>query len=271
MWRMPLNPTNREDAHPLAPSTRAEGTASYSPDGRRIAFPSYRSGHLEIWISQADGSHPVQLTALHARGGSPRWSPDGQKIAFDSNAGGRFGIYVISAQGGQPVRLTTNAANDYRPSWSQDGKWIYYSSKRVGAPQIWKIPVTGGTELQVTKSGGAVPFESADGKELWYVKERELWTAPVGGEDERRVSASLFRASFAPAKTGVYFLEGPISSSEVMVRLQFLNFATQIIKTLAVMPAPASSEICVSPDEQWMVFVKDDRKGSELMLIESFQ
>jgi len=92
IWRMPLDGKNREQADPLISSTRVEGHSRYSPDGQRIAFESNRSGHDEIWICQADGSHAAQLTALHAWAGSPRWSPDGQKIAFDSNSAGHWDI-----------------------------------------------------------------------------------------------------------------------------------------------------------------------------------
>jgi Tol biopolymer transport system component/DNA-binding winged helix-turn-helix (wHTH) protein len=270
IWRMPLDGKNEEQADPLISSTRVESHSKYSPDGQRIAFESNRSGHDEIWVCQADGSHAVQLTALHAWAGSPRWSPDGQKIAFDSNSAGHWDIYVIGVQGGHPVRLTTTEANQYRPSWSHDGKWIYYCSTRAQYRQIWKIPATGGAEVQVTKNGGFVAFESAEGDDLWYTKERELWKVPVRGGDESRVSASLFQNCFAPAKRGVYFLEDPPSSSEVTVRVQFLDLATKTIKTLAVIPAPTGAEISVSPDERWMLFDKSDREGSELMLIESF-
>jgi dipeptidyl aminopeptidase/acylaminoacyl peptidase len=269
VWRLALHGHPGEPAQALISSTRAENQAKYSPDGQQIAFESNRSGNDEIWICQADGSHPVQLTSFRkAWAGSPRWSPDGQQIAFDSNAAGNWDIYVISSQGGKPRRLTTSEANEVRPSWSHDGKWIYHSSTRTGHQEIWKIPATGGTEVQVTQHGGYVAFESVDGQDLYYTKEQSLWKKPVRGGEESRVVASLVESNFAPAKRGVYFLENAVSS-ETTARVQFLDFATQAVRTLAAVPGPVGLEISVSPDERWMLFQRYDREGSELMLMEN--
>jgi serine/threonine protein kinase/Tol biopolymer transport system component len=73
-------------AEPLIVSSLAETNPQFSPDGSRIAFESNRSGESEeIWVAQADGSKPVQMTNnLGRHQGSPRWSPDGRWIAFDS-------------------------------------------------------------------------------------------------------------------------------------------------------------------------------------------
>ncbi len=77
---------------PVAVSTYEEYNPDYSPDGERIAFTSTRTGCEEIWIANADGSKPVQMTSM---GGAvcsmsapncanARWSPDGKRILFQS-------------------------------------------------------------------------------------------------------------------------------------------------------------------------------------------
>jgi Tol biopolymer transport system component len=82
-------------------SSRMDDEADFSPDGRRIAFQSDRSGSTEIWVCEKDGSHPRQVTSFgHGDTGMPRWSPDGLRIAFDSNIDGQFHIYVVGADGG---------------------------------------------------------------------------------------------------------------------------------------------------------------------------
>ncbi|MGC2660427.1 MAG: winged helix-turn-helix domain-containing protein, partial [Bryobacteraceae bacterium] len=121
VWRVSLKAKQAGEATDLVPSTREEGHPRYSSDGKRIAFEASFSGREEIWVDDANGSNPIQLTSFKAWAGSPRWSPDGRKIAFDCNAAGNWDIYVIGSQGGKPVRLTANPAMDARASWSHDG------------------------------------------------------------------------------------------------------------------------------------------------------
>ena len=153
-------------------STRYEATPQFSADGSRILFTSTRSSIAgEIWVCDADGSNPRQVTSPSGPEGepplfkgSPRWSPDGQSIVFDWTTEGHRDVYVVSVEGGKPKRLTTETSSDVRPSWSRDGRWVYFGSNRSGEWQLWKVPSTGGQAVQVTKRGGREALESADGK-----------------------------------------------------------------------------------------------------------
>jgi Tol biopolymer transport system component/DNA-binding winged helix-turn-helix (wHTH) protein len=62
----------------LAPSTRGQEDAQFSPDGKHIAFMSKRSGISGVWVSNVDGSDLVQISNSQVESGSPRWSPDGK-------------------------------------------------------------------------------------------------------------------------------------------------------------------------------------------------
>ena len=115
IWRVPGRkalPGQAPEA--LIVSSRDDNCPDYSPDGRKIAFSSLRSGIENIWICDSDGSNPVQLTSLARESGWPRWSPDGRRIVFDSMAAGDWNLYVVDAEGGVPRRLTTNPSTDQR-------------------------------------------------------------------------------------------------------------------------------------------------------------
>jgi Tol biopolymer transport system component len=111
-----------------------DSTPQLSPDGRRVAFASDRSGAWEIWLADLDGSNAVQLTCMGADSGAPCWSPDGELIVFQSNPEGQFDIYVIRAAGGKPRNLTSHLASEWRHSFSRDGEWIYFT--RTGRDSI---------------------------------------------------------------------------------------------------------------------------------------
>jgi dipeptidyl aminopeptidase/acylaminoacyl peptidase len=69
IWRIP-GPNSTAKRGPPAKwiaSTHWDGEPQFSPDGKKIVFSSGRSGSVEIWICNADGTNAVQLTSL----GSP--------------------------------------------------------------------------------------------------------------------------------------------------------------------------------------------------------
>jgi len=128
----------------LIASSVADSNPQYSPDGKRIAFASNRSGRPTIWICEQDGTRCFELEAVRmATAGTPRWSPDGKKIAFDGRKDGAHEVYVINVDGGAPRLLTGAPPDNSIPSWSRDGKWIYFRSARTGRNEIWKVPSTG--------------------------------------------------------------------------------------------------------------------------------
>jgi Tol biopolymer transport system component len=274
VWRARLDTSGKAGTpERLIASTRNDTTPQYSPDGNKIAFASTRSGAFEIWVANADGTSPVQLTSFAKYSATPRWSPDGAWIAFDSNAEGQWDVYVVAAAGGRPRRLTDNPARDAVPSWSRDGKWIYFSSDRTGENQIWKVPPAGGQQVQVTSAGGHVPFESVDGKTLYYTKEYDLhpslWSVPVEGGQETRVLESVSWRGFAPRKDGIWFLRW--YGAERVTRIHFYSFAGGPLKTAAEIDSWAGNGLSVSPDGRTLLFTCRETAGADLMLIDPFR
>ncbi len=183
----------------------------YSPDGRKIAFQSDRSGGWGLWTCDADGENCQQLMSFRGfTGGSPRWSADGRWLTFDSRAEGKSQIYVISADGGLQRRITAGNAENIIPSWSHDGRWIYFSSDRSGQWRVWKAPSKGGEAVQVTNTDSQAAFESVDGKYLYFNSElrgNALFRVPADGGEEKQVAAELsWWGNFGVTKNGVYFL-----------------------------------------------------------------
>jgi Tol biopolymer transport system component len=251
-------------------STRLDGTPQFSPDSKRIVFTSDRSGYLEIWAANSDGSNVTQLTTLvGARNSSPRWAPDGQKIVFDSLASGNNDIWMVSAEGGSPKQLTMEPSNDARPSWSRDGRWIYFRSNRSGATQIWKIPSAEPYKpaVQVTQNGAYDAIESVDGKLLYFTKvAKGLWSLPVVGGDETPVLESILPGSWDVTDKGVYFV-----SSQV---IQFLSFANRKLTRICEVAKPLTTTapfFSVTRDGRWIAWAQIDHEDSDLMLLENFR
>jgi eukaryotic-like serine/threonine-protein kinase len=281
IWRLPLSSSGTAAGPPaqVIASTRMDLTAQYSPDGKRIAFMSTRTGTWSIWVCDADGTNAVELLS---QAGSPNWSPDGKRIAFDSNLEGNMDIYVVRASGGKPVRLTTDPADDNLPSWSRDGKWIYFTSLRSGRRQVWKAPAGGGEAVSVTKNGGFVAMESADGKSVFYTNRIDqapmtaadmasmaLWRIPVGGGEESQLLPSVDWRAFTPVNNGIYFIPEPGADGKHFI--QFLNFAIGKVKMVAVIPHRPYLGLSVSPDEHSILYAQVDESSSDLMLVENFR
>jgi TolB protein len=116
---------------------------NWSPDGRSIAYTSYRSGAPDILISNIYAGTMEQPTKGVGQNWLPVFSPDGSRIAFVSNRDGNSEIYVCNRDGSNLTRLTNNPAIESTPTWSPSGTQIAFTSERTGTPQIYVINADG--------------------------------------------------------------------------------------------------------------------------------
>jgi Tol biopolymer transport system component len=259
--------------------TRLQRDPEFSPDGRRIAFTSDRSGNLEIWVSDSGGSNAVQLTDFRGSrtAGAPRWSPDGRRVAFDSGSGDSFDIYVIDAEGGAARQVAAGMC--VRPSWSHDGHWIYFGSDLPGANQVWKIPAEGGQAVQVTHSGGLEAFESLDGKTLYFSRRFNqrpgVMSVPGEGGTEALVIESARMGYWAVTDRGIWFLDFAARSGRGPVPLRFYSFekhqVTQVGSIAIGVANLSDASFSVTRDGSCVIWRQTDLFVSDLMLVENFR
>jgi Tol biopolymer transport system component len=274
LWRVSLDGQSRLGAAPVAPSTFDEHTPDYSPDGKRLAFASTRSGVEEIWISDANGSNPMQVTTT---GGplcsNPQWSPDGRTILLSSRREGSGDLYLLRPDSGELRRLTDHPAEDGEARWSRDGRTVYFESLRTGRFEGWKMPAGGGDAIRVTPNGGMTPVESPDGRFLFYAKDANSPTSirrlPVGGGEESKVVDGLsYSINFVVADRGLYFLAVGDASSKTS--LDFYEFATGKRTTLLSIGKQWWMGMALAPDQRSLLLSTVDSAGSNLMLVDQF-
>jgi len=209
------------DAKPLTSGISWDMQARFSPDGRRIAFTSDRSGGDNVWVIDRDGKNPVQVTKETFRlPNSPAWSPDGDFIAVRKHFTGTRSlgageIWLYHRSGGEGLQMTkrSNEQKDLgEPAFSADGRYVYYSQDMTPGRtfqynkdpygEIYVIQrldrVTARTERFVTGPGGSVrPTPSRDGRWLAFVRrvggKTVLFTKDLESGRERRVWDGLER------------------------------------------------------------------------------
>lgn len=258
----------------LLGSTRYEEAPHVSPDGSRIAYVSERSGTSEVWISDIDGSNPVQLTTFNGPyTSSPRWSPDGRRIAFAAMASGDADVYLVEVAGGLPTRLTATASLEVNPHWSPDGASIYLGSNRSGTWEIWNITLATGAAQQVTTEGGYAPQVDPAGTFVYYTKRHleGLWRKPLQGGPEEQVLQDLALynwGNWALASSGIYYIDSSSHASPTLMFHDLVTGGTEPLQELAYMPM--NPGLSLTPDEAWVLFTQVDKSESDIMLLTNF-
>lgn len=125
----------------------------WSPDGRMIAYTSYRSGNPDLFVLNFDSGRRDVLSAHRGLNATPAWSPDGQWLAFAMSQGGGTNLYLMPKGGGTPKALTSGPAISVSPSFSPNGRQIVFNSDRGGSPQIYVMDVDGTNLRRVTFQG----------------------------------------------------------------------------------------------------------------------
>lgn len=268
----------QRQAKKVAGSTWWEDYPAVSPDGKRLAFASNRTGATEIWVAAADGGDPQQVT-FHQGPivTAPTWSPDGKWLAFSSEVAGNRDIYVIRPDGAQSNRLTTTPTEERNPSWSRDGRWLYFRSNQEGVGQIWKIARAGGAPIRVTTGEASEAMEAPNGKLLYFVRNMHLpglWSVPVGGGPETLVLPEVREGWWGITDTGIYFLVAAPAGFGGAVSLRFFAFASA---TATTVPAPTTLRRAVQPgfsvprDGRFVFWTQIDNVSRDLMPIDEWK
>jgi Tol biopolymer transport system component len=260
---------------PVMASSWVDYGPRFSPDGRRIAFESFRSGDTKnIWVADADGSNPVQLTQPPNQDGSPGWSPDGRRIVFSRSEPNQLpDIWTMDADGGSQRHLTEGGPYETVPVWSRDGRWIYYREDRKDGQDILKIAADGGPRERITKTGRFIMVEeSPDGRAIFYTTREgqgPLYRLALDTRIETKVEDCVFSRALASTARALYYVgctgdrEAPVHRLETSTGQHHL--VGKIDREGAIMG------LAVSADERTILYGREIPWNSDLMMIEGFR
>ena len=192
------------------------GTARAAFPGSQGQLAFVRAG--DIWVADADGSNPTQLTTHPAADRSPRWSPDGRRIAFASNRDGDFEIFLMDADGGDQAQLTFNeGAQDRFPAWTADGTRIVYDKNFA---EIYAVDADAARgERKVV--AGFLPGTSPRGEKFVFAPASNdgLVTMHLDGSARRQITNRLgdFSANWSPHANDLVFTRSSETGRDVYV------------------------------------------------------
>jgi len=127
---------------------------AWSPDGKTIAFTSFREGggaHLFAVDAISRQIRPLVKLGDFTTGAT--WSPDGARLLFSASQNDNTDVYVAQANGTGVRRLTDSRGIDISASWSPDGKRVAFVSERAGTPQIYTMAADGSDVRRITFQG----------------------------------------------------------------------------------------------------------------------
>jgi eukaryotic-like serine/threonine-protein kinase len=283
IWRFKRPDSNRTlGAAETAQVTTSPGVAigaSFSPDSKRIAYSSNRSGWFQIYARDiGPRGEERQVTTDGQQNTDPAWSPDGQWIAYHSVA--QHGIWVIAATGGTARQISKFGS---APAWSPDGTQLAFRSYEPtslaasdwpgdGESTIWTVAADGSRLQQVTTRNNppgqhADPAWSPDGKHVVFASlgiitmgfRGVLWMVdPVSAELQPVAQNQIWAGVnpvFAPDGKGVYFagrtkIDAP--SGVYYVPLTGEQKPVELCRTKQASPARLS----VAPDGRSLAFTR---------------
>lgn len=192
------------DARLLVAHSANESRPIYSPDGKKLAFISNRTGNGDIYILTLATGDLRRLTFDDSNDQLDGWSRDGKWIYFTSSSkdiSGMNDIFRVGSEGGTPMQVTADRyTSEFFAAPSPDGKTLAFAGRGNSAGQWWRkghshldeselwLLNDGGKYEQLTERGAKQqwPMWSADGRTLFFTSDRSgaqnLWAKPVNAQ-----------------------------------------------------------------------------------------
>jgi Tol biopolymer transport system component len=195
-------PAGGGEARLLVSHPANESRPLYSPDGKRLAFVSSRTGNGDVYVLTFETGDLKRLTFDDASEQLDAWSRDGRMIYFSSTSrdiAGMNDLYRVNAEGGTPMQISADRyASEYWAAPSPDGNAIAFTARGITASQWWRkgrshldqceIWLLRDAGYERFTDGGVKemwPMWSADGKHIYFVSDRggtqNIWVKQIGG------------------------------------------------------------------------------------------
>jgi Tol biopolymer transport system component len=219
-----LRITDREGREERVLPLRKAWAPRFSPDGRRVAYAASAPGRdsSDLWVTDVRSGSPLRLTT-DGNNWAPIWSPDGKSIAYQNEgifvralAGGparlvarrrgwltdwvpdgsallfnlevqanRPDIWMQPLDGAAARPFATTPAREFGARVSPDGRWVVYQSDESGSYEVYVQSYPNpGLKTRVSAGGGVNPVWRRDGRELYYLKGRQLFSVSFAASGE---------------------------------------------------------------------------------------
>jgi tricorn protease len=203
IWTVPVA---GGEARLLVSHPANESRPIYSPDSRRLAFVSSRTGNGDIYILTLDTGDLKRLTFDDSSEQLNGWSRDGKWVYFNSTSrdiSGMNDVFRISSEGGTAMQVTADRfVNEFFSAPSPDNSTLAFTARGNSSTQWWRKGHShlDESEIWLMREGESASYErltsrgaregwpmwSADGKNLFYVSDKSgaqnIWVKPVQGQ-----------------------------------------------------------------------------------------
>jgi len=221
---------------------------TFTPDGRRLTFRSWKTGTMTMWSMPADQSGaPTLLTNVGSMQSPESWSPDGSALAFTQMDDPQSGsdIYVLPAAGDRkPFPFIRTKFSEGSPKFSPDGRWLAYSSNESGRPEVYVTAYPGpGPKIQVSNNGGTDPLWRRDGREFYYRNGDQMLAVEI--------------------RSGPTLAPGDLSKPKVLWEGRYAAG----VGSSCGMPGPTSANYDVTADGQRFLMIEDSSSNVECRVL----
>jgi Tol biopolymer transport system component/C-terminal processing protease CtpA/Prc len=197
-------PSGGGTAQMLVAHPATESRPLFSPDGKRLAFVSNRTGNGDIYVLNLETNDLSRLTFDDGSDNLDAWSRDGRWIYFSSSSrdiSGMSDIFRVSAAGGTPQQVSNDRyASEFYAAPSPDGNSVAFTARGIANGQWWRKGRSHIDESEIWLKNGDGGYEqltqrgakqlwtmwSADGSRIFYVSDRSgaqnVWTQALKGQ-----------------------------------------------------------------------------------------
>ena len=144
-----------------------QGTPTFSPDGKQIAFVSNKDGSPRIYVMPvpAPGTSlknikATLITKRNRESSAPAWSPDGTKIAYCSMGPSGRQVWVYDFNTKEERQITQGSGNKENPTWAPNSLHLVFNSSDSGACELYLINLNQQESTKITSGAGEKRFPS---------------------------------------------------------------------------------------------------------------